>query len=76
MTGEAIDEQDLEPGGAEVRVCAICGHDESEHEKVELGSRTPRTCRACDDEHDFEPEPDLGVPQQRTHPAPTAPEEL
>jgi hypothetical protein len=59
MTQDTVDQSDPELDGAEVRICALCGHEESEHEKLEADGATPQMCRACDDEHDFEPEPDL-----------------
>jgi hypothetical protein len=46
---------DYEPG-VESRLCAVCGHDEDEHELVDLGASSRGVCRACDDAHDFEPE--------------------
>jgi hypothetical protein len=58
MEEEAVtngpDERDID--ATETRTCAICGHDEDEHELVEVNAHSRTICRLCDDAHDFEPE--------------------
>jgi hypothetical protein len=51
---------DFDEAGVEQRICALCRHDESDHELVEQTAATPGHgfCRACDDAHEFEPLPD------------------
>ena len=51
-----IDPDDLEVG-AEVRVCATCGHAEDEHSVItdEAERGRPEVCLTCGDSHPFVP---------------------
>ena len=54
---ESLDK--LDETGGESRNCAVCGHEEDEHELVDVGASSRTMCRACDAVHEFEPEPDV-----------------
>jgi hypothetical protein len=54
----------LEPGDRDddvidVRICAVCGHAEADHELIEADGASRVVCRECDDAHPFEPVPDV-----------------
>lgn len=44
--------------GAEHRICALCSHEEGEHELREANGDSHVFCRICNDAHPFEPLPE------------------
>lgn len=44
--------------GVEQRICAVCNHEEGEHELLDTGAQSRVVCRLCNDAHAFEPLPD------------------
>ncbi len=52
---------DIDEVGVEQRICAVCRHDESDHELVEQTATTRGhgICRVCNDAHEFAPLPEL-----------------
>ena len=48
---------DLDEIGVE-RICAVCNHEERDHELVEAETQSHVVCRICNDAHPFQPLPD------------------